>query len=98
MPPAYSCPRKAVGMAHNSKFTFCLSAPTATDSPLAEVPRPRQVEHLRRQLQRTALKAANVASALDQVARLARAQLPIVLLVPCQQPLDLFGFDRHALL
>src|SRR5207249_4202274 len=55
---------------------------------ITEVAGPGQVEHLGGQLQRPAVEAADVAGALDQVARLARPQLPALLPVAAQQPVD----------
>src|SRR5580692_5135601 len=53
---------------------------------IAKIADPGQVEHLGRQFQGPALKAANIAGALDQVARLTTAHLPVLCAVALEHP------------
>ena len=63
----------------------------------AEVADPGQVRHLGGQLQSPVVKAADVAGTLDQVARVTRAQLSLLLAITLQQPVDHLGSNGNFL-
>src|SRR5947209_1883152 len=64
----------------------------------AKIADPGQVEHLGSQFQGLALKAADVARTLDQVARLTGAQLPILCAVTLQQSVEHLGGDGSSVM
>src|SRR5260370_12082135 len=71
-----------------SPFDLMSSVPPSGRSLIAEIAGPGQIEDFGRQFQRPAVKAADVAGTLDQVARLTGAQIPFLGTVTLQQLVD----------
>src|SRR5258708_38305693 len=64
---------------------------------VAEIPVPSQVEEVLRQHEGLVPEAADVAGPLDEVARLAAAQFPLLAAVTRQQLIDQAAVDGEAL-